>query len=82
MTTRAEVLSASVREPSPEASGDGPSDGDSSRVGGSEPAPPRGKPGWVWWVAGAFVVMLGVGGFRLWRSMPAPETTANDEPEG
>jgi hypothetical protein len=42
--------------------------GETSRQGGSDPAPAPGKPGWVWWVTGAFVVMLGAGAFRLWRS--------------
>ncbi len=42
---------------------------DDSRFGGSDPAPARGKPGWVWWVATAFLAMLGASGYRLWRSV-------------
>lgn len=39
------------------------------RTGGSDPEPGRGKPGWVWWAAGASVLALLVGGLRLWRRM-------------
>jgi hypothetical protein len=58
-----------------------------SRVGGSDPAPAPGKPAWVWWVAAVFVVMLGVGGFRLWRSVSdepgrtVPELAAQESGE-
>jgi len=52
-----------------------------SRVGGSDPAPAPGKPAWVWWVAGVFLVMLGAGGFRLWRSMAAVRTPQHLEME-
>jgi hypothetical protein len=52
-----------------EAGGNAP-DGQTSRVGGSDQAPTPAKPGWVWWVTGAIVVMLGFGGFRLRRSSP------------
>ena len=54
--------------------------GGTSRVGGSDPAPTPGKPAWVWWVAGAFVLMLGAGGFRLWRSMPGEEAAEPEDP--
>jgi ABC-type amino acid transport system permease subunit len=51
-----------------------------SRVGGSPGAPAPRKPGWVWWAIGALVVILGVGGFRLWRSRDAsPEPSYGPE---
>ena len=54
--------------PSPTA-GAGPSRGANDvRTGGSAPAAPSGKPGWVWWAVLALVGLLGAGGFRLWRS--------------
>ena len=54
--------------PSPTA-GVGSSRGaDDVRTGGSAPAAPSGKPGWVWWAVLALVGLLGAGGFRLWRS--------------
>ena len=54
--------------PSPTA-GVGSSRGtDDVRTGGSAPAAPGGKPGWVWWAVLALVGLLGAGGFRLWRS--------------
>ena len=50
--------------PTPSSSGLG-----DARTGGSPSAPSPGKPGWVWWVTAAFVVVAGVGGYRIWRSM-------------
>jgi hypothetical protein len=38
------------------------------RTGGSEPAPGRGKPGWVWWALATVGIILVVGVLRLWRS--------------
>jgi hypothetical protein len=38
------------------------------RTGGSQPAPGRGKPGWVWWALATVGIILVVGVLRLWRS--------------
>jgi hypothetical protein len=38
------------------------------RMGGSEPEPGRGKPGWVWWAFAAVGIILVVGVLRLWRA--------------
>jgi hypothetical protein len=81
------ALTTVVREPgspTPSASvatkqGTAP-DAGNSRVGGSDPSPAPRKPGWVWWVAGAFLVMLGAGGFRLWRSTLDSEATESRQP--
>jgi hypothetical protein len=69
---RSMVIGAGVLEPSgPPSQLQSPAESefstDTKRVGGSDPAPTPGKPGWVWWVAGAFMVMLGAGVFRMWR---------------
>src|SRR5690606_2853721 len=36
------------------------------RIGGSDPQPSPGTPGWVWWGVGSFAVALAVGTYRLW----------------
>lgn len=65
---------AAAAEPTPSASGSAPVPGHGdTRTGGSPSAPGPGKPGWVWWVTAAFVVLVGAGGYRVYQSMHAAE---------
>jgi hypothetical protein len=57
--------------PAPAPTSGPPAGPDDSRRGGTEPGPAPGKPGWVWWVAVAFLAVVAVGSVRLWRSMGA-----------
>src|SRR5690606_34132400 len=49
------------------------------RIGGSDPQPSPGTPGWVWWGVGSFAVVLAVGTYRLWRAAATQRGAATKE---